>query len=72
MDHVNDFYEDDEPAEVIHQLFDSAPEYGLTSRPLPFGAQPVGVCNTFSLSHTTLRPLTSFKMTVMSGTPTPA
>jgi hypothetical protein len=65
MDDVNnDFYEDDEPADKIHQLFETATEKGLTERrPLPFGAVDV-VCWTVGVARSPIEPGTAFKVEI--------
>jgi hypothetical protein len=52
----NDFYEDDEPAEKIHRLFETAAERGLTERPLPFGAVEIGPAWTVGMARSPIVP----------------
>jgi len=70
----SDFYEDDEPAAVIHHIFDSAPEKGRTESPLPFGACLLAPAQTVGGNSGTSRrvdPGMSLKMTICAGDPAP-
>jgi hypothetical protein len=60
MDSVkNDFFEDDEPAEKIHRLFETATERGVTERALPFGAVEVQVACTAGVARLPIVPGTT-------------
>jgi hypothetical protein len=50
-----DFFEEDEPAEKIFEIFDGNPDKGVTGAPLPFGGQLVEPVKTSGTARVSTR-----------------